>query len=442
MIAPSYRRIWHLAWPIMVSLVMEHMINLTDTAFLGRVGEVELGASALAGVYYMAIFMLGFGFSTGAQILMARRNGEGRIEAVGPVLIQGILFLVGLAAVMIVLTILFSPGVLGGLIASEHVAKAALDYMNWRIYGLLFAFVGFMFRAFFVAITSTSILTVNSLVMVGSNVVLNYLLIFGEFGFPRLGIAGAAIASSLAELVSMLFFIVYVRRRIDLDAYGLRLRRFLDLPLIRHILGISIWTMLEYFVGVAIWFLFFIAVEHLGERAIAISNIVRSVSTLLLMPVSAFAAATTTLVSNLIGAGAAHLVPAACRKTILMSYLCLLPPLAFLVFFPSLVVRLYTDVPALLTGTTPSLLVMATSQLVAIPGCILFNAVSGTGNTRAAMYMDGVVFAIYAAYCYVIVVHFKLNVAVCWTTEHAYWLPLLLFSWLYMKKADWRNKKI
>ena len=56
---------------------MEHMIGLTDTAYLGRVGEVELGASALAGVYYLVIYMLGFGFSVGAQVLMARRNGEG-----------------------------------------------------------------------------------------------------------------------------------------------------------------------------------------------------------------------------------------------------------------------------------------------------------------------------------------------------------------------------
>ena len=51
-----------------MSLLMEHMIGLTDTAYLGRVGEVELGASALAGVYYLVIYMLGFGFSIGAQV--------------------------------------------------------------------------------------------------------------------------------------------------------------------------------------------------------------------------------------------------------------------------------------------------------------------------------------------------------------------------------------
>ena len=55
---------------------MEQLINITDAVFLGHVGEVELGASAIAGIYYLAIYMLGFGFSIGLQVMIARRNGE------------------------------------------------------------------------------------------------------------------------------------------------------------------------------------------------------------------------------------------------------------------------------------------------------------------------------------------------------------------------------
>ena len=79
----SCRRIWLLTWPVMVSLLMQHLIGMTDTAFLGRVGEVELGAAALGSIYYLAVYMIGFGFSIGAQIIMARRNGEGRVAEIG-----------------------------------------------------------------------------------------------------------------------------------------------------------------------------------------------------------------------------------------------------------------------------------------------------------------------------------------------------------------------
>ena len=98
----SYKQIWRVAYPILVSLLMEQMIALTDTAFMGRVGEVELGAAAIAGVFYMVIFMAGHGFCVGTQILIARRNGERRYGEVGQVFYQGLYFLMALAAVLFV----------------------------------------------------------------------------------------------------------------------------------------------------------------------------------------------------------------------------------------------------------------------------------------------------------------------------------------------------
>ena len=89
------KQIWMIAYAILISLLMEQMIGMTDTAFLGRVGEVELGASAIAGVFYMVIFMVAFGFSIGAQILIARRNGEQQYKEIGNLFYQGIYFQIG-----------------------------------------------------------------------------------------------------------------------------------------------------------------------------------------------------------------------------------------------------------------------------------------------------------------------------------------------------------
>ena len=108
---------------------MEHMIGLTDTAYLGRVGEVELGASALAGVYYLVIYMLGFGFSVGAQVLMARRNGEGEYKRIGEVFTQGGLFLFLLAAVLFTASNLLTPHLLHRMIGSEEVYRATMSYL-------------------------------------------------------------------------------------------------------------------------------------------------------------------------------------------------------------------------------------------------------------------------------------------------------------------------
>lgn len=109
----SYRNIWNVAYPILISLVMEQMIGLTDTAFLGRVGEIELGASAIAIVYYMVLFMTGFGFSLGAQIIIGRRNGEERFLETGKVFRTGMYFVTALSGIIILLSEIFSPRQIG-----------------------------------------------------------------------------------------------------------------------------------------------------------------------------------------------------------------------------------------------------------------------------------------------------------------------------------------
>ena len=281
--------IWKVAYPILISLIMEQLIGMTDTAFMGRVGEVELGASAIAGVYYLAIFMLGFGFSIGSQILIARRNGEGNFRMIGSIFYQGIYFLLGMALVMFTLSRLFSPWILSHLVASPRICEAAVSYINWRVFGFFFSFVAIMFRAFFVGTTQTKTLTLNSIVMVMSNVVFNYILVFGKLGFPALGIAGAAIGSSLAELVSMLFFIIYTTRRIDCARYGLNQLVSFRWTELKRIMNVSLWTMIQNAISISTWFLFFIFIEHLGERSLAITNIVRNVSSIPFMTITAFA---------------------------------------------------------------------------------------------------------------------------------------------------------
>ena len=94
------KQIWSVSYPILLSLLAQNVINVTDTAFLGHVSEVALGASAMGGLFYICIFTIAFGFSTGSQIVIARRNGEGRYSDVGPVMIQGIMFLLLIAILM------------------------------------------------------------------------------------------------------------------------------------------------------------------------------------------------------------------------------------------------------------------------------------------------------------------------------------------------------
>lgn len=438
----SYRNIWKVAYPILISLVMEQMIGLTDTAFLGRVGEVELGASAIAIVYYMVLFMIGFGFSIGAQIIIGRRNGEGQYAETGKVFWNGLYFVLGLSTAIIVLSELFSPWLMGYMVSSPAIYDAALSYVRWRLPGMVFAFITAMFRAFYIGTTQTRTLTLNSVVMVLSNVVFNYILIFGKFGIPALGITGAAIGSSLAELVSLIFFVTYTRVRCDRRKYGLDKAVRPDRNELKEMMPVCSWTMIQHTISVSTWFIFFLYLEHLGERALAISNIVRGVSGLIWVVLQAFSSTCSTLVSNIIGEGHQDKVMSLVKRILKLSYGIVSVLVLMVCLFPEAIGRIYTDIPDLITASVPAMLVMASSYFVNVGGQVLFLAVSGTGSTKTAFRLELVALVVYTAYCTVIVGIMKLDVAICWTAEHVYAGILLLCSWWYMRSGRWKNRRI
>ncbi|MBQ7020173.1 MAG: MATE family efflux transporter [Bacteroidales bacterium] len=438
----SYRNIWRVAYPILISLVMEQMIGLTDTAFLGRVGEIELGASAIAIVYYMVLFMIGFGFSLGAQIIIGRRNGEGNYRETGRIFWNGLYFVLGLAGVIIVLSELFSPYLMKLMVSSHAIYEAALSYVRWRLPGMVFAFITAMFRAFYVGTTQTRTLTLNSVVMVLSNVIFNWILIFGKFGCPALGITGAAIGSSLAELVSLIFFVVYTAVRCDRKKFGLDKAARFDASELKGMMPVCSWTMIQNTISISTWFIFFLYIEHLGERALAISNITRSVSGLIWVVLQAFSATCSTLVSNIIGEGHPEKVMSLVKRILKLSYGLVSIMIIVFCIFPEAIARIYTDIPDLITASVPAMIVMCSSYFLNVGGQVFFQAVSGTGSTKTAFKLEMVALVVYMVYCTVIIGILKMDVAVCWTAEHVYAGMLLLCSWLYMRSGRWKGRKI
>lgn len=438
----SYRNIWKVAYPILISLVMEQMIGLTDTAFLGRVGEIELGASAIGIIYYMVLFMIGFGFSIGAQIIIGRRNGEGRFKDCGKVFWTGLYFVLALSGILIMLSELFSPRIMKSMVSSPEIYFSALSYVRWRLPGIVFAFCTAMFRAFYVGTTQTKTLTLNSIVMVASNVVFNYILIFGKAGCPALGITGAAIGSSLAELVSLIFFIAYTYLRCDRRKYGLDKAAKFEMEELKGMMPVCIWTMIQHTISVSTWFIFFLYIEHLGERALAISNIARSVSGLLWVVLQSFSSTCSTLVSNIIGEGHQEKVMSLVKRILKLSYGIISIMIILFCIFPEAIARIYTDIPEVIIASVPSLIVMCSSYFLAVGGQIFFLAVSGTGSTKTAFRLELIALAAYMIYCTVIIEWLKMDVAVCWTAEHVYSGVLLICSWWYMRSGRWKNRSI
>jgi putative MATE family efflux protein len=439
---PSYHKIWLVSYPIILSLLAQNIISVIDTAFLGRVGEVELGASAIAGLFYIAVFMLGFGFSNGTQIMIARRNGEKKLKSIGSIFDQSAYFLLLLGLLIFIFIYFFGATTLKHIVSSNHVFEAAKAYLHIRVWGIFFAFGNLAFRALFVGITKTKSLGYSAVIMAITNIIFDYLFIFGHYGFPKMGIAGAALASVIAEAVSFLFFILYTRLQIKTKNYQLFKFPKINLSIIKSTLSISTYIMLQYFLSVATWFSFFAIIEQMGERSLAVSNIIRSIYMVLVIPIMGLSTATTSLVSNAIGEGFTEDVMRIINKIARISFISVLPFVVLIWLIPESLIRIYTNESALIADSISSLYVISGAILVFSIAFIVFSGLSGTANTKTALGIEVITLLFYISYIYWMVIIRDANVATAWTSEYVYLGGLSIFSYWYLFKGNWRLKKI
>lgn len=436
------KQIWSVSYPILLSLLAQNIINVTDTAFLGHVSEVALGASAMGGLFYICVFTVAFGFSIGSQIVMARRNGERQYQDVGPVMIQGCIFVLALAFLMFGLTRAFGGNLMSVIVSSPEIYDATMEFIDWRIFGFFFSFFNAMFRAFYIGITRTKVLTINAIVMAITNVVLDYVLIFGHWGFPAMGIKGAAIASVIAEASSTAFYLLYTYVFVEFKKYCLNKFGTFDFKLLGRILSISCFTMLQHFLSMGTFFVFFMVVERIGTRELAIANIVRSIYVVMFIPVNSLSATANSLVSNSIGAGGVSQVIPLIKKIARFSLLLMIALAGAIALFPKTILSVYTSNPELISDSVSSIYVICIAMIIASVANVVFNGVSGTGNTRSALMLESATLVFYVAYIFFVGSFMKAPVAICFTTEILYYALLLLVSAIYFRKAKWQNKRI
>ncbi len=437
-----YRSIWKLTYPVMLGMLAQNLINFTDTVFLGWVGEVELGASAIGGLFYYGVFTVGFGFSIGAQILISRRNGEGHYRDIGSIFNHSLIFLMLLAVMMVVFVQGFAPGLLKRTMSSAAVFDAAWTFLDVRIWGIFFAFINANFRSFYVGILKTKYLGWSAAIMAVVNIILNYLLIFGNFGFPRMGIAGSALASVIAEGVSVLFFVFLTFRKRRLDLFGILVPGRFNFQVIKNTLSLSVFTMIQNFLAMGGWLFFFMVIEQLGQHQLAISNIARSIYIMLMIPLWAFGTTTNTLISNMIGEGRQAEVGRALKRIILMSF-CITFVISFVAsLFPSAILSLYTTDAALIRDSIPVLYVVFTALVFFSVASIGFNAVTATGNTMMGMLIETVTILAYCIFVYEVAIVFRQPVSIAWLAEFVYFFFMGLLSFAYLKHGNWRRIKI
>ena len=428
-----------IALPIILGSIAQNIITVTDTAFLGRVSEVALGGVALAGLLYVVFTMLAWGFSCGLQIVVARRYGENNLKQIGASFEHALYFTLALGVVLFILLKYNSQYLIDLLIKSDNVKGAVSDYLNIRSWGIFIAGINYIFRAFYIGITKTRVIGNTTIFMAVINVVLDYVLIFGKLGAPAMGVEGAALASLIAEFCALIYFVIYTLIKVPLHKYDLFKFVPIDWELMKRLVTISIPTMIQSFLSLGAWFLFFTFVENLGERPLASSNIVRSLYMIVNVPIWAFGAAANTLTSQLIGANRNKEVMPMLWRVSILSTACLLGLTIIIVCFPVPALSIYTDNQELVHYSVNSIYVISFASIFFGFGITFFQAISGTGRTMHALIIEAIVICFYMLYVWYFAIFLRSDIEIVWTAETVYALLIGLASYTYMRFFKWEG---
>lgn len=202
-------RIVGIGTPLLAGNLSHYLHQVTDTAMVGRLGTSQLAAMGIASLFTGICFTFVWPVTTGVQALSSRRFGRqqagtGSAAETGLVMDNGLL--VGFCAALVSFLFSFSARpVLSLLVGSGELLENALEYIGVIRYGVLFLSIEMVLVGFLSGINRTGAVMRATLVGNLLNIALNYLLIFGKFGFPALGIAGAALGTVITNLVLVLY---------------------------------------------------------------------------------------------------------------------------------------------------------------------------------------------------------------------------------------------
>lgn len=438
----STRQIWGIAYPIILGSIAQNILNVTDTAFLGRLGEVALGGGVIGGLFYHVLLMIGWGTGVGGQIIIARRYGEGTHRAIGRV-VEHIFYFLAVISVLLIILVRFNSGhFLELVVDSPAIYSAGKEFVDYRVFGLLFAFINYSFNSFYVGIAKTKVITATTSIMVVVNIVLDYALIFGHWGLPKMGIAGAALASVIAEATSCVVFVVYTRFKFGYGKYNLFNFAPLNRKLLVRILNVAWPLMFQFFLSIFVWFVFFLFIEKMGEVPLAVSNILRSVYIVLMIPIWGFASATNTFVSQLIGQERSGEVMRLVKKVIMLSMSAVLGLGLICISFPTLILRIYTNNPLLIEQSLPVFNIVAIAAIGMAGAFVMFNGVSGTGNTKVSFVIEVGTLILYLLWAYLMAIVFKTSLNWVWAAEIIYGIFITSISYWYLKSNKWIGKKV
>jgi len=244
---------WQLAAPVMLGMLGHTFVQFIDNVMVGQLGSAELAAVSLGNSFMFIAMSLGIGFSTAITPLVAEADGESNFASGKSAFKHG-LFLCSVLSVCLFLMVFAAEPLLHYMKQPKEVVTLAIPYLNLVAASLIPLIIFQAFKQFSDGLSMTKYPMYATLLANIVNIILNYVLIFGKFGFPELGIVGAAYGTLASRIIMVIFLWILLQKHNKSKDYVTNIKLFsLERKMLKKVINLGFPSAMQMFFEVAIF---------------------------------------------------------------------------------------------------------------------------------------------------------------------------------------------
>lgn len=439
-----YKDIVQIAWPSLVELTLTQLASMVDMMMVGRLGSSALTSVGLTTQPKFLLMTLFMSLNVGATAMVARYKGAGRPEKANLILRQSFLMTFFLSLIMSVVGYIGAEPLIGFMGAQD-----AQTLHGGTVY-LQIQMLGFVFMAMTSTITATLRGVGNSKTAMAYNVmanvvnvIMNYLLIYGKFGFPRMEVAGASLATIIGQFVAFLLGMYAIMN--GKQYLHLRFKDGFkpDKSALRSIFQIGFPAMVEQLVMRTGMIIYAKTVAGLGTVAYATHQVCMNIQALSFMLGQAFAVSATSLVGQSLGKVRSDMAEAYSNRTSRIGYACAFLLTVVFFLFGRQIVELYSDEAEVIETGTVILRYVALLQPFQAMQFILAGALRGAGDTKATAVISFITILLVRPITAIVLINVGgLGLSGAWIALMADQILRSLLIFLRYRTGNWKYLKI
>ena len=431
-----------LAYPVILTQLSHTLMGVVDSAMVGQLGATHLAAVGLGGAWVWTLFYGFIGASTGVQTFVAQHHGADRMEECGGWAWQGIYALIPPVALSALLFYLGVDSLLRLLAPSPGVQELAGSYMAICAFGAVGLSAGTIFAAFFLGIGDSRKPLYVSLLANGLNVFLDYGLIFGKFGLPVWGVAGAAVATMISQWIyAMLIFAFFYRSSVR-RVFGTRIATP-SIQAMKRVWRLGLPVGGQFAIEMLSFALFLSLVARLGDAALAASQAFVALLSISFMQAEGLGIAASTLVGQYIGGKDPDSAERSFRSAQKLALMVSGTVALLFLGIPDMLLGIFTDDPEVLLLGAPLLVVGAFYQFFEAFGVVADGALRGAGDTlRPFLARLGLAWGLFLPLAWFLSVWLEGGLTAAWMAGAFYVTVLAGYLVHRFRSGAWRKIRI